>query len=633
MNAPVKRPRRRAAAAEEAAPETKETAPARSGHSIALVAAPFNSFRRPSIQVGLLAAIARECGWTARTHHLFLDFAVMIGSEFYERIANDRGVAVGDWLFSVEAFGRDAPDIGGRAMLAAFDLKDAEQLLIVRRDIVPRFVRLAAEEIARSNPSVVGFTSTFQQTAAAIAIARRLRAMLPRARFLFGGANFERDMAAEWIAHVPEVELVLSGEADDSFPALLRAIDAGEGMGAIGGLSWRDAEGTVRQNKPAKMMTALDRNPTPDYSEYFERAEYLGLVQIGLRNDVRIPFESARGCWWGEHSHCVFCGLNALTMKFRSKSPERVWTELAELAERYRSYHFEAVDNIIDRDYRSALLPKLSAADATYDIFYEVKSNLKPDEIRDMADAGIRTIQPGIESLSTPVLKLMRKGVRGLDNVNLLRWSAHYGVAVSWNVLWGFPGEKAEFYAEQADLFRHLHHLQPPSAGLRVWLERYSPLFKDEASFPKTCRKPERSLDFIVPARIDKEAIAYFFEYELENTLADRDFDGMAEAIGVWKEAWMRDWRPQLRYFSSPGVVTIEDSRHAPEPRLTRLTGRDARILQALLEKPLSAGRVAEMIDEPLQRVERSLRLLSHEGLIASEGGLHLSLPLPARRR
>ena len=95
----------------------------------------------------------------------------------------------------------------------------------------------------------------------------------------------------------------------------------------------------------------------------------------------------------------------------------------------------------------------------------------------------------------------------------------------------------------------------------------------------------------------------------------------------------MRDWRPQLRYFSSPGVVTVEDSRHAPEPRLTRLTGRDAGIFQALLEKPLSAGRVAEMIDEPLQRVERSLRLLSHEGLIASEGGLHLSLPLPARRR
>jgi ribosomal peptide maturation radical SAM protein 1 len=381
------------------------------------------------------------------------------------------------------------------------------------------------------------------------------------------------------------------------------------------------------------MITALDRNPTPDYTEYFDRAEYLGLVQTGLRNDVRIPFESARGCWWGEHSHCVFCGLNALTMKFRSKSAERVWDELGELAERHRSYHFEAVDNIIERDYRGSLLPKLSAADATYDIFYEVKSNLKPDEIRDMSAAGIKTIQPGIESLSTPVLKLMRKGVRGLDNVNLLRWSAYYGVAVSWNVLWGFPGEKAEYYEEQAALFRHLHHLQPPSAGLRVWLERYSPLFKDEESFPKTCRKPERSLDFIVPERLDKEAIAYFFEYELENTLTDSDFDGMAEAIGVWKEAWMRDWRPQLRYFSSPGVVTVEDSRHASEPRLTRLHGRDAKIFQVLLEKPLGAPRIAELIDEPLQRVERSLRLLHHEGLVASEGGLHLSLPLPARRR
>lgn len=606
-----------------------ETPPAT---SIALVAAPFNSFRRPSIQIGLLAAIARKNGWAARTHHLFLDFAVMVGSELYERIANDRGVAVGDWLFSVEAFGAEAPDPEGYGMPKAFDLEDAEQLLHIRREVVPRFVRLAAEEIARAQPRMVGFTSTFQQTVAAIAIARRLRPLLPDARFLFGGANFERDMAPEWVNRVGEIEMVLSGESDDSFPQLLHAVAEGRGLKDIPGLTWRDEHGNTRQNIPAKIVTGLDRNPTPDYDEYFARAEYLGLVQRGLRNDIRIPYESARGCWWGEHSHCTFCGLNALTMKFRSKSADRVWAEMAELAERHRSYHFEAVDNIIERDYRKSLLPKLSSAHVTYDIFYEVKSNLKPEEIREFSSAGIKTIQPGIESMSTPVLKLMRKGVRGLDNVNLLRWATYYDVTVSWNVLWGFPGEKIEYYDEQAALFDQLHHLQPPSGGFRIWLERYSPLFKDEKTFPVEFRKPERSLDFILPQSIDKDAIAYFFDYALQDTLPDNDFHGMAEAIGMWKEAWKREWKPQLHYFASPGSVTIEDTRRSAEPRLTRLQGRDANVFQALLERPLGASRVAEIVDEPLLRVERSLRLLQHEGILASEGGLHLALPLPARR-
>ncbi|MCL2779684.1 MAG: RiPP maturation radical SAM C-methyltransferase [Polyangiaceae bacterium] len=602
--------------------------------AISLVAAPFNSFRRPSIQVGLLAAIARDCGWAARTHHLFLDFAAMIGVKLYERIANDRGVAVGDWLFSTEAFGDDAPDRDGSAMLAAFNLKDeAAALAAARRETVPHFVQLAAEEIARNAPQVVGFTSTFQQTAAAIAIARRLRTLLPHVRLLFGGANFERDMTLEWATHVPECELVLSGEADDSFPRLLTALAEDGPLEDVPGLTWRDAKGAVRRNEAAPTVATLDRNPTPDYDEYFARAEFLGLLRAGLRNDVRIPFESARGCWWGERNHCTFCGLNALSMKFRSKSADRVLQELGELSTRHRSYHFEAADNIIERDYWSTLLPRLSAPNTTYDIFYEVKSNLKPDQIRDLATAGIRTIQPGIESLSTPLLKLMRKGVRGLDNVNLLRWSAYHGVAVSWNVLWGVPGEKTQHYEEQAALFRWLHHLQPPVAGFRVWLERYSPLFKDEKTFPTRSRRPERSLDFIVPTSINQNAIAYFFDYELEDTLANGVFDGMAEAIAAWKNAWMNDWKPQLRYFSAPDCVTVEDGRYGPELRLTRLRGRDARVFQALLEKPMRADRLAELIEEPLQRVERSLRILSSQGIVASEGGLHLSLPLPARRR
>lgn len=46
--------------------------------------------------------------------------------------------------------------------------------------------------------------------------------------------------------------------------------------------------------------------------------------------------------------HCTFCGLNGTAMRFRAKSPQRVLDELACLARRYRSFSFEAVDNILD---------------------------------------------------------------------------------------------------------------------------------------------------------------------------------------------------------------------------------------------------------------------------------------------
>src|SRR5262249_61544426 len=95
---------------------------------------------------------------------------------------------------------------------------------------------------------------------------------------------------------------------------------------------------------PPPPRAALDALPAPDYAEYFDRAASLELPT----DSVWIPFESARGCWWGARHHCTFCGLNGTTMRFRAKSPQRVLDELTTQARRYRNFRFEAADNILD---------------------------------------------------------------------------------------------------------------------------------------------------------------------------------------------------------------------------------------------------------------------------------------------
>src|SRR5215475_3551363 len=82
----------------------------RAGWPVALVSMPFMHVDRPSIQLGLLAAIGRAHGFPVRTLHANLDFAARIGVDQYRRLAEHRGPLVGDWLFSVEAFGAAAPD-------------------------------------------------------------------------------------------------------------------------------------------------------------------------------------------------------------------------------------------------------------------------------------------------------------------------------------------------------------------------------------------------------------------------------------------------------------------------------------------------------------------------------------------
>ena len=83
-------------------------------------------------------------------------------------------------------------------------------------------------------------------------------------------------------------------------------------------------------------------------------------------------------------------------MRFRAKSPERVTAELAAQARRYRSFRFEAVDNILDTAYLSGLFPELIASGTTYDIFYEVKANLTREQLKLLRQGGVTHLQPGL---------------------------------------------------------------------------------------------------------------------------------------------------------------------------------------------------------------------------------------------
>ena len=156
---------------------------------------------------------------------------------------------------------------------------------------------------------------------------------------------------------------------------------------------------------------------------------------------MHVVVETSRGCWWGAKHHCTFCGLNGDTMAFRSKSPARAFDEIDGLTRRHGIDKVGCVDNILDMDYVATLFPQLAASGLQLELFYEVKSNLRYDQLLTLRHGGMRQIQPGIESFSDQVLQLMDKGVTGLQNIQLLRWSEELGIDCAWNLLAGFPGE------------------------------------------------------------------------------------------------------------------------------------------------------------------------------------------------
>ena len=75
-------------------------------------------------------------------------------------------------------------------------------------------------------------------------------------------------------------------------------------------------------------------------------------------------------------------------------------------------------------------------------------------QLKLMRKGGLFSIQPGVESLSTHILKLMRKHTTGMRNLELIKWSTYYGINNLYNILLRFPGETAEDYRIELGLFK-----------------------------------------------------------------------------------------------------------------------------------------------------------------------------------
>ncbi len=609
---------------------------------ILLIHMPFGALERPALGISLLKARLAQFDIPCDIRYLNLDFVEYIGEDDYNWVCSGipHVAFAGDWLFTPTLYG-DRPAVDrefiDRILDRTWHLESADIKRLLRlRAFVADFIERCMASVAWKDYALVGFTSTFEQNIASLALARRIKVEHPDIAIAFGGANWEAEMGVELHRQFPFVDFACSGEADDSFPALAQAVLGGlsgnpEHLRAIHGIVFRDDGESVFTGR-AELVRDMDGLPIPDFSDYF------GTFERGTAVTDTVPvllLETSRGCWWGAKSHCLFCGLNGDTMTYRSKSQERALSEMNYLVDRWDSNFVEVVDNILDMNYFKHFVPELARADRKVALFYEVKANLKRRHVEMLAEAGVQRIQPGIESLSSHVLKLMRKGTTALQNVQLLKWCKQYGVHPDWNLLYGFPGETREDYESTLRLLRAIRFFTPPSSCGSVRLDRFSPYFTNPAALGFTNVRPLEVYSYIYP--FDEQSlarIAVFFDYDYAPS---NDPSGFAENVIAYTEEWKRN--PENGTLSAiqrgDGTLGLVDSRSdAVEPEIV-LSGLEKEAYEFCEETrsfAVIAGHLRERFPNECFE-EHNLRafldsLVSHH-LMAKEGSNYLNLAIP----
>jgi ribosomal peptide maturation radical SAM protein 1 len=612
---------------------SSKTPPLTPHKPIALVSMPTLSGRFPSFQLALLKSFLEQQGFPSQSFSLFMYFGTHVGWTMNEVLAEVWPSLVGEWIWTKAAFPDHEQDdryfevfernFHSICELAGCSLDDLRRL---RDEAAPRFIDFCVESTDWSRFGLVGFSLVFQQLLASIAFARALKARHPSLPIIFGGAALEDDIAEEVIRGCPQVDHVFCGDAEISLPGVIKSILANEPVQGLPGVMSRDG-GAVVFGGRAPNLRDLNVTPVPDFDEYFYARSESGYDRYSPDGDLLLPIETARGCWWGVKHHCTFCGLNRAGMEFRAKEPTQVIDMIETLSRRYGRLDFNAIDNIMAPEYAEQLFGKLAETKSDIRLHYEIRPHFKRAQLARMRTGGLVSVQPGIESFSTHVLKLMKKHSTGMRNLELTKWCTYYGINNLYNILVGFAGETTDDYRLQCDVIGKIAHLQPPYAIVKARADRGSPMFTEPERHGVGTLRPAECYPYLFPrGRFDLNKISYYFDHDGPGLLADSEYDEIFHRVGVWQEQWRAGPRPTLSYRKSCSSIFIEDGR-APHARNFQYSDGAAALYEFCLDA--RTGQAIETQFGGSGWLPGALAEFRDRDLMIELDGQYLSLALP----
>ncbi len=569
---------------------------------ISLVNMPFYTINHPSISLGLLKAILKRDGLSSKitygnlliSDYLFLEFFrdllaekfqgkenfQITGKIFFDLMSKWENKFLCDWLFAPLIFPEYKNNIdwymkylfNDKIFFHNLQSDRIKKMLLNLQKKAKTFLINLAVHILEDSPPVVGCSSIHCQYIPSLALLKIIKDINPETITLMGGSHFQHITSVTTHKTYSFIDYIVSGEADNIISPLVLSILEKETsllekelMSCVTGPEHRikgyPEDGIMSIKESFKNL------PPPDYDDYFETLK--SLTHLKYMINPSLLFEASRGCWWGEKKPCAFCGFNRVGYRYRTKDVQQVIYELEYLSERYGIKKFCATDMIMDMTYFKSFLPELISHGNSYEIFCEVKSNLSHSQIKLLSEAGMKSIQPGIESLDSRILKLMNKGIKAWQNIMFLKWAMDYGIYVNWNLIYSFPGEKDCWYEEMAEIVPLLFHLQPPRTVTPVQFLRNSEYYDNSEKYGLSLRPHSfYSATFPLPEEVLRNTVFYFTEdgqiEKKEDEMYSLYYSGLIslkKEIKKWRSLFSSDKRPVLKMTLHGEKINIKDTR------------------------------------------------------------------------
>lgn len=615
------------------------TVPPRSTDSVAdadmlLVSMPYADVLRPPLGVSVLLGALRRQKIRVKAIYPSVSLADELPFDVYRWFGANVQNRFGDYFFANRIFGYD--DVRRQALMRQVrqlesigryphltGMPTAESFVTnieTTQLFYENWLDCWVDRICRSPMvKVVACSASLVQLCASLALLKAVKHRRPDVVTMIGGCECEGEPALEIASKFRFVDYVLSGDGDETLPWLAKeCLSGGHPHGRTLPFGIFDCD-KAAMGKTESSKVLPEKFGWPCDSDYFEAVRG-SRRYCGVKGCTTMEF--SRGCWKGEWSQCLFCGMNGERMVFRCKSADRILDELrAAYAQGVRV--FMTTDTVLDL---RRVLPVLSRfGEEAPDVAYvcDVVATLDEETLVRLADCGALVLQVGIESLHPRHVSLLSKGNHPWRSLEFLKFAEENHIHVFWNLITSIPGDRPAEYDELMKLMPLLEHLSAPSFSL-VRFDRFSEYWKDPSRYglrlvPMACNH------YLYPAdgRVDLSRISMYYENANEDVRTSASHSSL-KACAAQVHQWNRRRGDAVLCQDATGLIT--DTRSCAVDKFYRPNVQERQVLDLLRFAMPDADIASKFSVAGVADVEDVLGGLIDRGFVVHWDGHWLSL-------